>query len=115
MCNYIVSATVCFPSRFLLITTSQGNERWVEKLETNLHAEFSEALSLPWVTLDAHKQAGLVRQAGGGKNSAGNVTFVNVWNAGSVFIPFSIRSSVVTYVIYRPIATWFPTISPKLP
>jgi cathepsin A (carboxypeptidase C) len=64
MCNYI------------------GNERWVEKLETKFSEEFKSAKSLPWVTIESGLQVGEVRTAGGRGSSAGNVTFVNVFDSG---------------------------------
>ncbi|KAF8265772.1 serine carboxypeptidase [Lactarius quietus] len=64
MCNYI------------------GNEAWVEKLENKFHKEFEDAPSIPWVLEHSGRVAGEVRAAGGGGLGAGNVTFVNVHDAG---------------------------------
>jgi carboxypeptidase C (cathepsin A) len=64
MCNYI------------------GNEAWVENLENKFHKEFKAAPSIPWVNEYSGRVAGLVRAAGGGGFGAGNVTFVNVFEAG---------------------------------
>lgn len=64
-----------------------GNEAWVAKLEHKFHEEFSKTPSSPWVTLDSGKVAGEVRSAGGDGFTAGNVTFVNVYEAGYVFLP----------------------------
>ncbi|KAF5349522.1 hypothetical protein D9756_008992 [Leucocoprinus leucothites] len=69
MCNYI------------------GNERWVEKLETRFSEEFRSAEYLPWVVLESGRKAGEVRTAGGDGSSAGNVTFVNVHDAGHM-VPY---------------------------
>lgn len=69
MCNYI------------------GNERWVELLETKFNKEFSETKSVPWSTLDSGRIAGEVRSAGGGGFTAGNITYVNVHEAGHM-VPF---------------------------
>ena len=58
----------------------QGNERWVEQLPTQFSQEYSESKSIPWVKNG--KVAGAVRSAGGHGFTAGNVTFVDVYNAG---------------------------------
>ncbi|KAL0947633.1 hypothetical protein HGRIS_013721 [Hohenbuehelia grisea] len=64
-----------------------GNERWVELLETQFHAEFAASKSIPWITRSTAKLAGEVRTAGGGGFTAGNVTFVNVHEAGHM-VPY---------------------------
>jgi cathepsin A (carboxypeptidase C) len=69
MCNYI------------------GNERWVEALESKFQDEFAAAESTSWVTRKQHKVAGTVRTAGGNGFTAGNVTFVTVFDAGHM-VPF---------------------------
>jgi cathepsin A (carboxypeptidase C) len=69
MCNYI------------------GNERWVENLSNHFHQEFAAAKSVPWVVTETGKLAGEVRSAGGGGFTAGNVTFVNVHDAGHM-VPY---------------------------
>ncbi len=52
------------------------------ELDTVFKAEFNAAKKQPWVTLEGGEMAGLVRSAGGGDFSAGNVTFVAVHEAG---------------------------------
>lgn len=69
----------------ILTSLDQGNERWVEALEHDFHKEFLVAETLPWVTIESGRLAGTVRSAGGNGNTAGNVTFVAVHEAGSVF------------------------------
>jgi carboxypeptidase C (cathepsin A) len=69
MCNYI------------------GNERWVNELETKFTTEFQATTPLPWVTLKGGKVAGVVRAAGGGGVTAGNVTFVTVYEVGLLSSP----------------------------
>jgi len=64
MCNYI------------------GNEAWVENLEHKFHKEFKAAPNIQWVTAGEGRVAGEVRSAGGSGFGAGNVTFVNVYEAG---------------------------------
>jgi len=69
MCNYI------------------GNERWVEQLDTKFRDEFSTTKPVPWITTDSGKLAGEVRSAGGAGFTAGNITFVNVHEAGHM-VPY---------------------------
>jgi carboxypeptidase C (cathepsin A) len=69
MCNYI------------------GNERWVNELETDFKEEFQSSTALPWVTIKDNKVAGEVRVAGGDGSTAGNVTFVTIFEAGCVISP----------------------------
>jgi len=64
-----------------------GNERWVEALEHRYHKEFVAADPKPWVTLESGRLAGTVRSAGGGGLTAGNVTFVTVYEAGHM-VPY---------------------------
>ncbi|KAF6764643.1 carboxypeptidase C [Ephemerocybe angulata] len=69
MCNYI------------------GNERWVDALETKFTEEFKKTKAIPWIPLTTGKVAGTVRSAGTGLFTAGNVTFVEVYEAGHM-VPF---------------------------
>ena len=64
-----------------------GNEAWVEKLENKFHDEFAHTGAAPWLTLDSGRVAGTVRSAGGGGFTAGNVTFVQVYEAGHM-VPY---------------------------
>ena len=59
-----------------------GNERWVSKFANVYHEEFVASEEKPWVTRESKRMAGLVRTAGGRGSTAGNVTFVNVFDAG---------------------------------
>lgn len=59
-----------------------GNERWVSKFENAYHEEFVASEETPWVTRASRRKAGWVRTAGGRGSTAGNVTFVNVFEAG---------------------------------
>ena len=58
----------------------------MEKLENKFHDEFAQSASTAWVTLDSGRQAGLVRSAGGDGFTAGNLTFVRVFEAGYALI-----------------------------
>ena len=62
----------------------KGNEAWVENLEHKFHEEFKVAPSIQWVIGRSGRVAGEVRTAGGSGFGAGNVTFVNVYEAGFV-------------------------------
>ena len=70
-----------------LIDTSQGNERWLEQLESKFLPEFTKATKQPWVTLNKGDVSGWVRSAGGDGFTAGNITYVQVHAAGYVPIP----------------------------
>ncbi|KAH8983045.1 Alpha/Beta hydrolase protein [Lactarius hatsudake] len=59
-----------------------GNAAWVENLEHKFHKEFKAAPSIQWVIGRSGRIAGEVRTAGGGDFGAGNVTFVNIYEAG---------------------------------
>ena len=65
----------------------QGNEAWVSKLENKFHEEFAKSTPAHWTTLETGRVAGTVRSAGGDGFSAGNVTFVQVYEAGYVRTP----------------------------
>ena len=62
----------------------QGNAAWVENLDNPFHEEFKEAPYIQWVNARTGRVAGEVRAAGGSGFGAGNVTFVNVYEAGYV-------------------------------
>ena len=66
------------------VGVSQGNERWVEQLDTRFQKEFAAMEAAPWVTTESGILAGTVRTAGGNGETAGNVTFVTVHEAGCV-------------------------------
>lgn len=69
MCNYI------------------GNERWVEAMQNDFQEEFVAATTEPWVTIESGRPAGSVRTAGSNGRTAGNVTFVTVYQAGHM-VPY---------------------------
>ena len=62
----------------------------MEKLENKFHDEFAQSAPTAWLTLDSGRQAGLVRSAGGDGFTAGNLTFVRVFEAGYASLLFSI-------------------------
>ena len=62
--------------------TWKGNEAWVTQLDNIFHDEFKNSTFLPWVTIESGKKAGEVRYAGGEGLTAGNVTFVKIYDAG---------------------------------
>ncbi|KAJ3552650.1 hypothetical protein NM688_g4041 [Phlebia brevispora] len=64
-----------------------GNEAWVEQLDNKFHDEFKRSTSLPWKTIESDTKAGEVRFAGGGGFTAGNLTFVKVYEAGHM-VPY---------------------------
>ncbi|KAJ7637079.1 serine carboxypeptidase [Roridomyces roridus] len=58
-----------------MMANYMGNERWVENLDTKFKSQFAAAEALPWKLQESNKVAGKVR-------SAGNITFVTVFEAG---------------------------------
>ncbi|KZS93183.1 peptidase S10, serine carboxypeptidase [Sistotremastrum niveocremeum HHB9708] len=64
-----------------------GNEAWMEALDSPLQREFLETKSANWVTSKYGKLAGKVRSAGGDGFTAGNYTFVEVFEAGHM-VPY---------------------------
>jgi len=85
MCNYMVSSF--FLPRDVdrgrdIFCRGKGNERWLGKLQTKFQQEFINSKAVPWVTFKSGRTAGEVRSAGSGGFGAGNVTFVNIYEAG---------------------------------
>jgi len=64
-----------------------GNERWVDAMDSKFATEFRNTKSTPWTPLDPSIAAGEIRSAGGGDKTAGNVTFLNIYEAGHM-VPF---------------------------
>ena len=64
-----------------------GNERWVNKFANVYHEEFVASEGEPWVTRSSRRRAGTIRTAGGRGSTAGNLTFVNVFEAGWALFP----------------------------
>ncbi|EIM83602.1 serine carboxypeptidase [Stereum hirsutum FP-91666 SS1] len=64
-----------------------GNEAWMSALEHDFHSEFAASEATKWVTTETGRVSGQVRSAGGGEFGAGNVTFVEVFEAGHM-VPF---------------------------
>lgn len=56
------------------------------KLEHNFHEEFSNNTPATWAILGSGRVAGRVRSAGGDGFTAGNVTFVEVFDAGYMLL-----------------------------
>jgi hypothetical protein len=86
-----------------------GNERWLEVLDSSFQSEYVAAKTIPWVTAGSGKLAGTVRSAGGKGFSAGNVTFVTVFEAGCVFVFLPGHSVLIPAIT----DTWFHSISRK--
>ncbi|KAK7060124.1 hypothetical protein VNI00_000888 [Paramarasmius palmivorus] len=66
-----------------ICTNFIGQHRYVEALNTKFHDEFAQAKLLPWHDSVTGRLVGQVRSAG----SAGNVTFVRVYDAGHM-VPY---------------------------
>lgn len=77
----------------------QGNERWVDQLQTQFSEEFKATKSSPWVLPKSGAQVGEVRSAGGGGLTAGNVTFVNIHNAGYASFHYTVQYLYLTKCI----------------
>lgn len=80
-CNYMVGDKVLIDAVRLTIL-EQGQERWLEVLDTQFLDEFLEAPTEKWFISDGDQLAGTVRSAGGDGSRAGNVTLVTVLEAG---------------------------------
>ena len=52
------------------------------RLENRFHDELEKAAPVSWTPLTTDRVAGEVRSAGGGGYTAGNVTFVQIYEAG---------------------------------
>ncbi len=89
----------------------QGNEAWVENLESKFHKEFKAAPSIQWVTAGEGRVAGEVRSAGGSGFGAGNVTFVNVYEAGCVLLWVLVFSFLL--IACLPIDIWYHMTNQK--
>ncbi|KAF7345099.1 hypothetical protein MVEN_01673600 [Mycena venus] len=70
-----------------MVCDYMGNERWLEALDSSFQGEFAAAKPVPWITTGDGKIAGTVRSAGGQGFTAGNITFVTVFEAGHM-VPF---------------------------
>jgi cathepsin A (carboxypeptidase C) len=69
---------------------SQGNLAWLENLETSFQADFQASKKAPYIPLfsKSNKPAGFVKTAGGkGLFTAGNVTYVQIYDAGHM-VPY---------------------------
>jgi hypothetical protein len=71
---------LCWPISDLNL--SQGNEAWMESLESTFQREFLEAESSTWKFGKGNKKAGRIRSANGGEKTFGNYTFIQVFEAG---------------------------------
>ncbi|KAF9654418.1 serine carboxypeptidase [Thelephora ganbajun] len=69
------------------ICNYMGNERWVSKFANVYHEEFVASEAKPWITRASKRRAGMIRTAGGRGSTAGNLTFVNVFEAGHM-VPY---------------------------
>src|ERR1700761_3024405 len=98
-----------------MVCNYMGNERWLEVLDSSFKSEFAAATPMPWIIASADatgapsRPAGQVRSAGGGGFTAGNVTFVTVFEAGYVLVP-----CYPLCLFFAWTDTWSPMISPRL-
>ena len=83
----------------------------MDSLESRFQEEFLAAPEQPWHTPDGSVLAGLVRTAGGTSGSAGNYTFVRVFEAGFVLLSSGTVGITISYL--SPSVTWYLTTSPK--
>ncbi|KZT63251.1 alpha/beta-hydrolase [Daedalea quercina L-15889] len=65
----------------------QGNKWWVEQFDTCFQKEFTVKKAAPWVTTEMGTLVGTVHSAGGGNETASNITFVTVHEAGHM-VPY---------------------------
>jgi cathepsin A (carboxypeptidase C) len=59
-----------------------GQERWLSNFNSTLREKFVSSSAIPWIVAETGSVAGEVRSAGGDGFTAGNVTFVTVYEAG---------------------------------
>jgi hypothetical protein len=59
-----------------------GQDRWVASFANSYHDEYASSVPTPWITAETGRVAGEVRSAGGNGFTAGNLTFVTVYEAG---------------------------------
>ena len=78
-----------------------GNEAWLEALESKYHNAFVAAAKQPWITLAEGKIAGQVRSAGATETTAGNVTYVEVFDAGHMVPYDQPEAALVSCVLTR--------------
>ncbi|KAK7029832.1 Alpha/Beta hydrolase protein [Favolaschia claudopus] len=76
-----------------------GNEQWLEVLDSSFQAEFVVAKAIPWITAKGDQLAGTVRSAGGHGFTAGNVSFVTVFEAGHM-VPFDQPEAALDMFVY---------------
>lgn len=57
------------------------------KLDHKFHKELEKSAPVKWTTLGSGRVAGEIRSAGGDGFTAGNVTFVQVYEAGYAVLP----------------------------
>uniref|UniRef100_A0A0W0FN62 Carboxypeptidase n=1 Tax=Moniliophthora roreri TaxID=221103 RepID=A0A0W0FN62_MONRR len=90
-----------------LVCNFIGNERYVEQLDTQFRDEFAKAKLTPWVDLSTGRQVGEVRSAGGNGLTAGNITFVRVYEAGHL-VPFDQPSAALDMI-----SRWIADVPPS--
>lgn len=81
-------------------------------MDSKFHDEFAAFEAQPWITLDGGKLAGYVRTAGATELTAGNVTFVTVYDAGYASCYLCVLSLILTPRLRK--GTWFRMTSQKL-
>lgn len=59
-----------------------GQSRWVEKFPSVFHREYSQTPTIAWRVRSTGEVAGSVRTVGGDGSTAGNITFVTIYEAG---------------------------------
>ena len=87
--------------RLLFLTAdfrSKGNERWVADFDNVFHEEFVEAKSMPFITSNGGNVIGSVRSAGGGGLTAGNVTYVTVFEA-KAYVHFDLSKNTLMTIL----------------
>lgn len=72
--------------------TAQGNEAWVSKLPSRFHAEFEASEPELWTVLTSGRVAGEVRSASSDEFSAGNVIFVQIYEAECACYTFELHT-----------------------
>jgi hypothetical protein len=76
----------------------QGSEDWVSNMNSSFHEEFVAAKPLEWKVPSSDRAAGYVRASGSARMTAGNQTFVALYEAGYVLLSSKLWTVLIQFV-----------------